>query len=385
MLEKLKQIKNLDSNKKWALIIGTGLALFPIHNKWLTDITAIEGQATLFLPALGAVAWILGTLIFTMNYWKELNWGDKKILVPLAIIAGSIGISGFTHGVTIGEKLAPLGLGTTCLFSYTVARKIGKDIFIALIPLVILGTSISTILGVINPGAPGDVNAGLITNYCASAGFLIFGAVVNQGKRQWILALVVLIGVFFIGTLEALFIIGVLGIAVLARRDLSRRFWITFGTVLGLATLWLALGYLIPLYSGNNNIKALTDVITQQTPLNPESIREITTGRWEIIIASLRDIQVLGHGFSLSTTGGVVHNTPLIIMHQVGVPAGLAWLFVSVYCLIKTPYKYAWAAILAMSVFDHYLWTQFGALWWCLVGISTTTHQTNKDYIFRRD
>ena len=79
----------------------------------------------------------------------------------------------------------------------------------------------------------------------------------------------------------------------------------------------------------------------------------------------------------------IVHNIPLIIVHQIGILAGVSWLFVSIYCTVKTKMKYLWIAVLAMCVFDHYIWTQFGALWWVLVGSSLTTEIKN-DYIFKK-
>jgi hypothetical protein len=111
---------------------------------------------------------------------------------------------------------------------------------------------------------------------------------------------------------------------------------------------------------------------------------KLTSYRWEVIVKAVQDIQFFGHGFSLSTVGGqVVHNIPLIIMHQVGPVAGLAWLFVTVYCLIKTKWKYAWIAVLAMCVWDHYLWTQCPPWIWAMIGVSTAS-TIKSDLIFRK-
>ena len=77
-----------------------------------------------------------------------------------------------------------------------------------------------------------------------------------------------------------------------------------------------------------------------------------------------------------------VHNVPLVIVDQIGPLAGFAWLFITIFCLVKTKWKYAWSAVLVLSVFDHYIWTQFAPYWWALVGISTTVAIKN-DYIFK--
>ena len=67
------KLANSKSNRRWAYVIGTGIALFPIHNKWLTDITSVNGMATAFIPAIATVVWILATLFFLRDNWKR-DW-----------------------------------------------------------------------------------------------------------------------------------------------------------------------------------------------------------------------------------------------------------------------------------------------------------------------
>jgi len=144
------------------------------------------------------------------------------------------------------------------------------------------------------------------------------------------------------------------------------------------------LGYLTPLYGGNLNVVALMDVVKGNGGIDEGTMRVMTTGRWPVIVREMKNISFIGHGYSLSIVGGgIVHNIPLIIVHQIGPIAGIAWLFVTVYCVIKTKWKYAWVAIMAMCVFDHYIWTQFGPLWFCLIGVSTSS-TIKSDLIFRR-
>ena len=134
--------KRVKSNKKWVIIIGLGLALFPIHNVWLTEVTSIGGMATLFLPAIGAVLWIMAVLLFIRNNWHDLDWGDKKIVIPLLVIVASMGLSGFINGDSVLDRVAPLFIGGALFFAYVVARSLGKDIFKMLIPFVCLGAII---------------------------------------------------------------------------------------------------------------------------------------------------------------------------------------------------------------------------------------------------
>jgi len=154
--------------------------------------------------------------------------------------------------------------------------------------------------------------------------------------------------------------------------------------LVGLVGLWAVMGYLIPLYEGNLNVYALMGVVSGNGGIDEGTVQTMTSGRWEVIVERLKSTSILGHGYSLSTVGGqIVHNIPLIIVHQIGPIAGLSWLFVTVYCAIKTKWKYAWIAVMAMCVFDHYLYTQFTPYWWVLIGVSTSSNIKN-DLIFKK-
>ncbi len=78
-----------------------------------------------------------------------------------------------------------------------------------------------------------------------------------------------------------------------------------------------------------------------------------------------------------------VHNTPLHITDQIGPMAGIAWLWVSVFCLVKTRWKYFWAAVLVTSILDYYIWTQFAPWWWVLAGASIADKSNSSDLIFK--
>lgn len=374
-------LKNKLKANKWPIIIGTGLALYPIHNLWLTEITSIGDRATLFLPAMGAVLWIMGSLFYIRDNWKTLDLGDKRIYIPLLVIVASIGLSGFINGETIGDKIVPLLIGVCFFSTYVVSRRLGVDIFRMLIPFVCLGAVISLIIGVLNPGIS---YGGMITNYCAAAGFLIFGALVNQGKWQWALILIALIGVFFIGALEGAFIIGIIGITVLIRRDYNKYLLMILSVLIIFAFILAVNGALIPLYTGNNNLVVFYEVVTGKSPINMETMNIMTSHRWEVYVEAIDRFNFIGHGFSLDLMKGRnIHNVPLNIMDQIGILGAIAWLGLSLYCAIKTKWHYAWIAILAMSVWDHYIWTQFGPLWFCLIGVSTAS-TIKTDLIFKK-
>ncbi len=388
--------KLVKRNRRWAILIGTGVALSPIHNRWLTHlVTGETGEVEFFLPAFGTAIWLMSALLFLVWSRQKIDWGEKRIFIPLAIIVASMGISGFINEPSWQAKLSPLLMGTALFALYLAARILGKDIFLAFIPFTIIGITSVVISGILSPG---QITGGFITNYNAAAGYLVFGALVVQGKWQWVLVSLALIALFFVGALEGLFIASVLGIIVLTRRDWNKRLLIPVGVVVIILTGWIALGHLDSLW-GKKNIDIVESWVTGETEITHEAVDAATTGRWINIVRRMSDIQPFGHGYWItmpkSTYQGLlphsysspeeepVHNVPLVIVDQVGPLAGLAWLFVALFCLVRTRWKYVWIAILAMSVFDHYIWTQFAPYWWVLVGVSTVT-TTKNDYIFRR-
>jgi len=185
--------------------------------------------------------------------------------------------------------------------------------------------------------------------------------------------------------LEAVFIVAVLGAMVILRRDVNRQFLIVAGSLASLIVLWVGLGYIAPLYEGNRNLYVLWNLVIGKIPLTMGTMDILTTGRMIHIVNAVKEASLIGYGYSLGIRigGGTVHNVPLIILYQIGLVAAVAWSFVTVYCLIKSRWKYAWMAVIAMCVFDHYIWTQFAPFWWALAGVSTTS-DIKSDLIFRK-
>lgn len=386
--------------KRWALLIGFGLALSPIHNLWLTELVTEDGVVGFFIPAFGVAIWFIGAGTFLVYNWEKIGLGSKWVYIPLFVIVGSMAISGFVSQPVFSDQVTPGIMGWVGIYSdkatpglmglgligvYVVSRTLGDKLFRPLIPFVMVGVVLAVIGGIVNFGQVyAKQSITLITNYCALAGFLIFGSIVNQGRWQWVLISMVLVGLFFIGALEAVFIVGVLGVVMLCRRDMDKWILLPIGGVVILIVAWGLLGELSSLYrGGSNNVEALLRVLSGEQPLTMQSFDAMTTYRWGVIVREMQNISFWGHGYSLSTVEGeIVHNIPLIIVHQIGILPAVAWVFVTAYCLLKTKWKYAWMAIIAMCVFDHYIWTQFTPFWWVLVGVSTASGIKN-DYIFR--
>jgi hypothetical protein len=372
----------MNSDKKYAYAIGTGIALFSIHNKWLADTTAINGDAVLFLPAFGSVIWILATLFFLRDNYK-MNWGDKKVWIPLLIIVGAIGLSGITAD-TIGGKFAPLLMGSMLFSLYLVSRKLGKDIFT---PLAI-GAAIAS-AGVIISGFiwVGKVTGGLVfeRNYDIAIGYIILGAVLYRGRFSSILRSIGMVAVFLTGAPEGLFAAAVIGLVVLWRKDWGSKLVFVLAPVIIIASLWFGQGWCQSLYGYTYRIAdaAPSDVAEVlsgpvSSPVIPDFAGDSAIGfRLKVIDAAKDKFQPLGEGYNLTAfRTSTVHNVPLIIVQQLGIPgilAAIAWLWVCVYGLIKTKWKYAWIVLLTLSFFDHFVWTQMAPMMWCVIGVSATS------------
>lgn len=369
------------SNRRYAYVIGAGIALFPIHNKWLTDITSINGMATAFLPALATVVWILATLFFLRDNWKTMDLGPRRIWIPLLTITAAIGLSGVTDDTWSG-KLAPLGMGITLFATYLVARTLGKDI---ILPLAVgaavasLGIIISSIL---HPGVP---TGGIIfeRNFDIATGYILLGTALFIHRHQWVLVGLTVLSLALSGAPEAVFAVGVVFLVVLLRRDWSRRLLWAVTPVVVVIVVGLLAGWTQSLYNYTTNTinNAPMAKYTETQTVSPLEIR------WLVIRDAIQNLKPLGDGYNLTGfTVKTVHNVPLIVVQQLGIPgilASMAWLWVTIWCLVKTKWKYAFVSILALSIFDHYLWTQLCPLWPIVVGVATAS-TVKSDLLFRQ-
>lgn len=383
------------ANRKYAIAIGVGLALFPVHNLWLVDATLINGQATLFLPVFGALIFLLASMCFLRDNWREISWGDKKIYIPLLVIVGAMGLSGITAD-TWGGKFAPIFMGGALFSLYLVARKLGKDIFL---PLAI-GAGVAS-LGVVIHGIifPAQITGGFLFggNYDIVVGYVLLGVALYIKRYQWALVSLALVAMYLAGSPEGVFAVGVFLAVVWFRKDWGKRLVITLIPVCLVATLWFGLGYGQELYGYTKRVAEIAPTmdappkIAPAVPdqLLPPSSKVSTVGyRWAVIKDNMTNIKPLGNGYNLTDFSKQlnVHNVPLVIVQQLGwagIVAGIAWLWVSAWCLVRTRWKYVWALVLALSVFDHFIWTQLAPLFWAIVGVSTAPNNINTDLMFK--
>lgn len=408
-------------NYRWAILIGVGMALSPIHNKWLTNlVTDSSGEIGFFLPAFGYSLLILATGLFFLlhNNWREaIKFKNKRIEIPLLVIVVAIGLSGVT-AEGWSDKFAPLGTGMCFYALYLASRELGKDIFKPLMIGVIIASIGIVISAVSIPGKPtGGIvfdNTGNFFggNYDAATGYILFGVALFAQRWQWTLVDLALLAMFLSGSAEGVFACGIACLAIIIRKDWSKRLIYALTPTIIVAVIWFSMGWGQELY--NLTYKAITfqsvnapvpQAPTQPLPHNPLPKEETVIGtgaktietstfkhssigvRVEVIKQEMADIQPFGAGYNLTGFHKVdmVHNVPLVIVQQLGyagVLAGLCWLWIIGWCLYKTRWRYAFIMLLALSVFDHYIWTQMAPWWWALVGVSTAS-DIKTDLIFK--
>jgi len=378
----------------WVILIGTGLALSPIHNLWLTKLaTTKQGETLFFLPAFGYLLLIMGAGMFLLHNWEKVKvdgFGDKRIWIPLLVIAGAIGLSGITIDGSVQDKIAPVGMGIVLFVLYLSARILGKKLFYPLAAGVAIGSLGIIAYQVVHPGA---ATGGFVfeANFDIATGYILLGASLFIHRWRWQLASLAIVALLASGAPEAVFALGVIALFGLFRKDWSKKLVPITAVLVLLLVVGFATGLMQNVYS------YVRDSLTQEPTAyytNPEGTVELVSPlavRWLVIRDAMTSIRPLGIGYGLTNfRPTTVHNVPLIIVQQLGWPgilAALAWLWVTIWCLRKTRWKYAWVAVIALSVFDHYIWTQLAPIFWLLVGVSvagsTLEKEGKSDLVFR--
>lgn len=375
-----------DRSKWWIALIGSGLALSPIHNSAFTNaLTNSKGETLFFLPAFAYLMLLMGSWMFLLWNWervKETGWGDRKVTVPLFIIAGALALSGIGIDGGIGAKFAPLGMGAALVSLYLSARILGRDLFLPLAVGAAVASGGILLYQLLYFSGP---TGGFIfeDNYDIATGYILLGAALLVGRRSWQqgLSFLALLALFLSGSAEAVFAVGVVGIVMLFRRDWSRRAVVLLALFAVVAVAVFASGY------GGELHRLTIGSVTGDTEQAARGGQSVLAERWDGIADAMANLKPLGEGYIITGFQQVdmVHNVPLVIVQQLGwagVLAAGAWLWVSLWCLVKTRWKYVWVLVLALSVWDHFTWTQLAPLFPMVVGASLVD-TVDSDLVFR--
>ena len=360
-------------------VIGIGLVLSVIHQPDQPFLNL------LFLPVIGNLLVIFGAGVIVANTSK-FSLGPKALWIPLAVISGSIILRPLYALLTnqsqwgMNAEWAGAGYGAALFALYLASRYLGERIFKAFIPAVIIASASMVWWGLSHPGVKGGGIVS-VTNYDIIVGFLVFGWVVS-GRHRWWLAPIVLVGLYFTGSPEALFVGGVLGVVVLVRQDWSKRLALVVACLVGIVALTVPFGIPQQLYSYAWGLISAGWLALGFTGTERDALLNVATGHRWLEYWVLSPIRPLGYGYNINNFYyGIPHNVVLIIIEQVGVVAAIAWVWVVGWGVWKSKWKYAWVAIIALSFWDHYVWTQMGLYLWCLAGASSSS-KIESDKIF---
>jgi hypothetical protein len=332
---------------------------------------AKDNTPILFFPQFGVLIIGLASMLLFSNEKAKLDFGPKWLYIPMLIIVASgllrIIVEPSMH-VLIG------GLWLVIMFTlYLAARALKEDIFWVFAPFVII-ESISCVIYAI---VTGEANGGIVspTNYDLATGILVLGALFSVGKYQWKICLVAIVGLAATGSSEAVFAIAGLGLFALYRRDWDKRMLGILAILAVLIIGWLWIGNGLSVYDRTSDIISTT---------TNEENHSAVSGRWIDYSRAIQETEILGQGYEVNlNTNHTVHNLPLIIWDQIGPIAAFAWLFIALSCIIRTNWRYAWLAIILLSVWDHFIWTQLSPYWWALAGVSSAS-AIESDLIFKQ-
>jgi hypothetical protein len=382
--------------KLLALLFGLGIVFFAWHLKLPSSIQWV------FMPWIG-ICLLVVAMVTTLNVRGQgLDLGDKKIWIPLAVISCSVafsGIEGFLEDrIVIQEAFADIVLGIFLFGIYLTARRLGNSIF-EYMPIVVIVESISVIIvGILNHWNP---NGGLysFTNYDIATGLLIFGVLVSPIKYQWWLSTFAVVALFFTGSAEAIFVFIVFLPFIFLRRDWSWKIAVPASALAIVILVTTLTGTIVSIQAPtlqriqlvNAMIKGESTLsLVQDNPylraVNPNNnvISNIDRVIGFRITHTQLTIPIKPFGYGINLTKfywGIPHNIVLIIIEQVGILAMLAWVFIALYMAKVSKWHYAWIGLIALGVFDHFIWTQ-AAIWMpALLGVSSVNNRN--DLIFR--
>lgn len=354
-------------------LIGLGMIFFIWHNLYQPLINYV------FIPQLGMMMIIAGIVVtFYKTEKKFFELGDKRLWIPLVVIAGSIVMAAITARVENRINMQAFGsqvmLAVMLFCCYLSARQLGKQIFTPFAWAVVIEAVSIIWYGAVHQWMP---NGGLLsnTNYDIAIGLLIFGLVVSWGRKQYWLVGFALAGVYFSGAAEGLFVVAGLGLYWIWRnwkmfRYIPKKNLVFTGVIGCLLVVALLPVSFQPIWQD----KLVDRIISAWQGLTTGHLHNLyyasgyrAFGNW-----ALSPIKIFGYGININHFYvGIQHNIVLIIIEQVGIIAAIAWLAAWWFGFKQTIWKYAWLAMLLMGVFDHFVWSQAAPYFWVLAGVSS--------------
>ncbi len=342
---------------RYALYLA-GLAL---ASAGVYDIVAsFIGEGYIGVPILLSIFALVLNFDYIKDTIKRNGFGAKWALIPLLIIWLSC----------IGHlDITTIAYGTWFVAVYFLGRSLNKRVF-DIIPYCAILVSVFAIVSKITLYALGlyrnELNSPLFylwQPHHDMAFLILMGMIFARGKVKgymWALGVPALI---LGGSQEGLVIL----VALLIVWLLQKRKKLALVPICGLVAFVALSGYgQASFYDfGAERFSSWDSLLHSRV----EPIRNLfQSNNW-----------IWGTGWDFNFQGGTraIHNTVLDMASNIGIIAGLAWLFAMIIGLFKTPYKWAFLTLIWFGMIDHSLWTEL-AIWSPMIlGIATQKEAYN--------
>ncbi len=215
-------------------------------------------------------------------------------------------------------------------------------------------------------------------NYNIATALTLIVFLLSYDKWKWMLLPFAIVGVFLTSAEEASIYVAVLLITFIVRRDWSKKLIPTGLAVLVCIILFFGFHQPRYMYMVANNQWAV--IHGQQMPYQTDPTGDVSRGRMDGYKLAITTPSILGHGFvSTWDTPDTVHNIPLRVLYDLGF-IGLFGFILAMIGWMRRSTVYINTLIIAMMVFDHFLWTQAGLWFWVMIGL---TYNVSDTYIFK--
>jgi hypothetical protein len=379
----------------WAL--GIGIASFAFRSYYYPGL--IIGLVTCVV-----VLFIMAVFILNDRERPKNVLGSKFVYIPLAIIALSIIFSAIVNYTTADALFMQIIIAVVFFGVYLACRILGEKVFKPFAVAVVVEAASVVVNSLILHYGIHNGGFSSILDYNTAIALMSFGAVVAVFYKQWVIVTIASVGIFFTGSEEGILVLAIILLAIIIRRDFSKKILLPIGLVAVIVVLgvipfnYTKMLYAVPidkvtmiLYQKHNEESlAVTLERDNHTDVaNPENF-EIPldyplNGRIRFSKIAIDNWNWLGSGYVLNPVDSkdfAAYNVPLVVAQQTGIWSGIVWVFVTIYCLVKTKWKYAFVALIALSLVDNFVWCQLGIFWWALIGVSTVSERKS-DLMFR--
>jgi len=295
----------------------------------------------------------LGIVALAVGFsFSEKSVGNKRIFVCLILL---LLLSYTAVGTTIlwgtGKWIETLSIAvwmTPLILLYV--SKVNERIFLWWIPLLILHSATLIVEGlVLGEYRP----SGLLDNPNPASAILIIGVIVLlKSKYQWWSPLLIVSGLITGSRSSLITMVSVVTLLVLTKTVKVYK-----PVVVGLGVIVILISLSIGEINNGLRINGL------------DRITEDLKSRWEV--KEIPSIYPRGYTYSEGS-----HNIPLRIAGQIGIPATLMWIGVTLFCLYKKPrLTIPWwilATLSLLSITEYHTWLgPLAPVWWIVIKIRT--------------